>query len=171
MKEADDGRLVTYYQSGHIWEQEVVNKAKRSQAFAWLVTALFGAIALVSLVTLALLVPLKGFEPYLVVVDRNTGYVEVKSGLTRPTNLTEQQAVTQANIVRYIRAREQPGAPGRHKHPRHHPDRLGDLSQCQHRDRPVQHGGGIRHPGGSPALDRGGALSLYRHTCHQRLAL
>ncbi|MBU1314698.1 MAG: type VI secretion protein [Alphaproteobacteria bacterium] len=106
MKEADDGRLVTYYQSGHIWEQEVVSKARRSQAFAWLVTILFGAIALVSLVTLALLVPLKGFEPYLVVVDRNTGYVEVKSGLTRPTNLTEQQAVTQANIVRYIRARE-----------------------------------------------------------------
>ncbi|MDY6964085.1 MAG: VirB8/TrbF family protein, partial [Pseudomonadota bacterium] len=80
MKQADDERLVTYYQSGHIWEQEVVNKARRSQAFAWLVTALFGAIALVSLVTLALLVPLKAFEPYLVMVDRNTGYVEVKSG-------------------------------------------------------------------------------------------
>ena len=30
----------------------------------------------------------------------------MKTGLTRPANLTEQQAVTQANVVRYIRARE-----------------------------------------------------------------
>jgi type IV secretion system protein VirB8 len=53
-----------------------------------------------------MLVPLKSFEPYIVEVDRNTGYLEVKSGLTRPANLTEQQAITQANIVRYIRSRE-----------------------------------------------------------------
>jgi type IV secretion system protein VirB8 len=49
---------------------------------------------------------LKGCEPYIVEVDKNTGYIEVKSGLTRPASLTEQQAITQANIVRYIRARE-----------------------------------------------------------------
>ena len=53
-----------------------------------------------------MLVPLKSFEPYIVEVDKNTGYIEVKTGLTRPANLTEQQAVTQANIVRYIRSRE-----------------------------------------------------------------
>jgi type IV secretion system protein VirB8 len=53
-----------------------------------------------------MLVPLKSFEPYIVEVDKSTGYIEVKTGLTRPVNLTEQQAITQANIVRYIRARE-----------------------------------------------------------------
>ena len=37
---------------------------------------------------------------------RTPAIIEVKSGLTRPTNLTEQQAITQANVVRYIRARE-----------------------------------------------------------------
>ncbi|WP_292627856.1 virB8 family protein, partial [Mesorhizobium sp.] len=37
---------------------------------------------------------------------KNTGYMEVKTGLTRPSNLTEQQAITQANVVRYIRAHE-----------------------------------------------------------------
>ncbi len=52
------------------------------------------------------MLPLKSFEPYVVTVDKATGYIEVKSGLTRPANLTEQQAVTQANVVRYIRARE-----------------------------------------------------------------
>jgi type IV secretion system protein VirB8 len=106
MADTNDDRLRTYYQSGDIWEQEIVKKAKRSRMLAWFVTMIFGAITLVSLATLAMLVPLKSFEPYIVEVDKNTGYVEVKSGLTRPANLTDQQAVTQANIVRYIRARE-----------------------------------------------------------------
>ncbi|PSH55611.1 virB8 family protein [Phyllobacterium sophorae] len=106
MADTSDERLRTYYQSGDIWEQEIVRKAKRSRALAWLVTMIFGATTFVSLVTLAMLVPLKSFEPYIVEVDKNTGYIEVKTGLTRPANLTEQQAVTQANIVRYIRSRE-----------------------------------------------------------------
>jgi type IV secretion system protein VirB8 len=98
--------LRTYYQSGDIWEQEIVKKAKRSRTLAWLVTLTFAGITLLSLLALVMLVPLKSFEPYIVEVDRNTGYLEVKSGLTRPANLTEQQAITQANIVRYIRSRE-----------------------------------------------------------------
>ncbi|PZM15717.1 virB8 family protein [Rhizobium tubonense] len=106
MADTNDERLRTYYQSGDIWEQEVVGRARRSRALAWFVTSIFGAITLVSLVTLAMLVPLKSFEPYIVEVDKNTGYIEVKTGLTRPASLTEQQAITQANIVRYIRSRE-----------------------------------------------------------------
>lgn len=98
--------LRTYYQSGDIWEQEIVKKAKRSRTLAWFVTMIFAGITLLSLLALAMLVPLKSFEPYIVEVDKNTGYIEVKSGLTRPANLTEQQAITQANIVRYIRSRE-----------------------------------------------------------------
>ena len=106
MTETNEEHLRTYFQSGDIWEQEVVKKAKRSRALAWFVTTIFAATTLVSLATLAMLVPLKSFEPYIVEVDRNTGYIEVKTGLTRPTSLTEQQAITQANIVRYIRSRE-----------------------------------------------------------------
>jgi type IV secretion system protein VirB8 len=106
MPETSDADLRSYYQSGDIWEQEVVKRAKRSRALAWFVTALFGGITLLSLAALVLLIPLKSFEPYIVEVDRNTGYIEVKTGLTRPSNLTEQQAITQAYIVRFIRARE-----------------------------------------------------------------
>ena len=106
MADSKDLKLHTYYQSGDIWEQEIVKKAKRSRTLAWFVTTIFGGITLLSLLALVMLVPLKSFEPYIVEVDKNTGYVEVKSGLTRPINLTEQQAVTQANIVRYIRSRE-----------------------------------------------------------------
>ncbi|WP_117196075.1 virB8 family protein [Rhizobium terrae] len=106
MAETKDIDLRSYYQSGDLWEQEIVKRAKRSRALAWFVTMIFGCITLLSLLALVTLVPLKSFEPYVVVVDKNTGYLEVKSGLTRPTNLTEQQAITQANIVRYIHSRE-----------------------------------------------------------------
>lgn len=106
MADTKEFDLRTYYQSGDIWEQEIVKKAKRSRTLAWLVTLTFAGITLLSLLALVMLVPLKSFEPYIVEVDRNTGYLEVKSGLTRPANLTEQQAITQANIVRYIRSRE-----------------------------------------------------------------
>jgi len=67
---------------------------------------ILGLVAVCSLLVLAMLMPLKTFEPYFVEVDKTTGYMEVTSGLTRTTTLTEQQAVTQANVVRYIRARE-----------------------------------------------------------------
>lgn len=106
MADAREYDLRTYYQSGDLWEQEVVKRAKRSRALAWFVSMIFAGLTLLSLLALVLLMPLKSFEPYIVVVDRNTGYLEVKSGLSRPANLTEQQAITQANIVRYIRTRE-----------------------------------------------------------------
>lgn len=104
-KAAEEG-LVSYYQDGARWENDIVRSARRSRAMAWFLTLVFGIIALCSIMTLMLLVPLKSFEPYIVEVDKTTGFIEVTSGLTRTTNLTEQEAITQANVVRYIRARE-----------------------------------------------------------------
>lgn len=98
--------LRSYFQDGDRWEQEIVKKAKRSKSFAWFITLIMSVITLMSIGTLMMLVPLKSFEPYIVEVDKNTGYVEVKTGLTTAASLTDQQAVTQANIVRYIRHRE-----------------------------------------------------------------
>jgi type IV secretion system protein VirB8 len=106
MVDTKDAALRSYFQDGDRWENEIVKKAKRSRTFAWFVTMIFGVITLLSLTALVMLVPLKSFEPYIVEVDRNTGYIEVKTGLTRPAKLTDQQAVTQASVVRYIRSRE-----------------------------------------------------------------
>lgn len=105
MAENNDA-LRSYFQDGDRWEHEIVKKAKRSKAFAWFITLIFAGITILSLGALAMLVPLKSFEPYIVEVDRNTGYIEVKTGLTRTSSITDQQAVTQANVVRYIRSRE-----------------------------------------------------------------
>ncbi|TIW61798.1 MAG: type VI secretion protein [Mesorhizobium sp.] len=102
----NESALRSYFQDGDRWENEIVKKAKRSRSLAWFVALLFGVITLLALVALVLLVPLKSFEPYIVEVDKNTGYIEVKTGLTKPLTLTETQAITQANVVRYIRQRE-----------------------------------------------------------------
>lgn len=106
MADTTDSNLRSYYQHGEIWEQEIIKRAKRSSRVAWFFAMVFAGIAVLSLFAVVLMLPLKSFEPYVVEVDRTTGYIEVKSGLTRPANLTEQQAITQANVVRYIRNRE-----------------------------------------------------------------
>ncbi|MBZ9974058.1 MULTISPECIES: type IV secretion system protein [unclassified Mesorhizobium] len=106
MAEPLDEKLRSYFQDGDVWEHEIFKRAMRSSRIAWFFTLLFASIAALALLALVLMVPLKSFEPYVVEVDRNTGYVEVKSGLTRTSDLTDQEAVTQANVVRYIRNRE-----------------------------------------------------------------
>jgi type IV secretion system protein VirB8 len=106
MAQQSDDALIAYYQAGEMWETEILRHARRSRAVAWTVCLMFGVLALLALVALILLVPLKSFEPYIVEVDRNTGYLEVKSGLTKSGLISDQQAITQANVVRYIRARE-----------------------------------------------------------------
>lgn len=106
MAESTDDRLRSYFQEGEIWEVEIIKRARRSSRIAWFFALVFAGIAALSLAAVVLMLPLKSFEPYVVEVDKNTGYIEVKSGLTRPSNLTEQEAVTQANVVRYIHNRE-----------------------------------------------------------------
>ena len=102
-----DNHLRTYFQQGDIWEQEIIKRAKRSaRARMVLRHHLRRDRARSACSPSSCWCRLKSFEPYVVTVDRTTGYIEVKSGLTRPAKLTEQQAVTQANVVRYIRNRE-----------------------------------------------------------------
>ncbi|MCO5164608.1 MAG: type IV secretion system protein [Mesorhizobium sp.] len=98
--------LRSYYQDGDRWEYEIYKKARRSRAFAWVVAFACMGMTILSLATLVLLVPLKTFEPYIVEVDRTTGFLEVKSGLTQPVTLTDRDAVTMANVVRFVVARE-----------------------------------------------------------------
>lgn len=106
MANKNDVDLTSYFQDGERWERDIVRSAKRSRSVAWFVALIMTGTTCLSLVALVSLIPLQKFEPYLVVVDKSTGFMEVKSGLTRTENLTELKAITQANIVRFIKARE-----------------------------------------------------------------
>lgn len=94
-----------YYAEGVTWEQDIARRNRNSRALAWIVATVMTIVALVSLGTLAILVPLKTYEPYMVVVDKTTGFVEVKRPMAEGP-LTQDEAVTTFSVVRYVKARE-----------------------------------------------------------------
>jgi type IV secretion system protein VirB8 len=94
-----------YYADGATWEREIARRNRNSRALAWIVAAVMAIVAVGALGTLALLVPLKTYEPYMVVVDKTTGFVEVKRPMAEGP-LTQDEAITTFNVVRYIKARE-----------------------------------------------------------------
>lgn len=94
-----------YYADGATWEHDIARRNRNSRSFAWIVASVMSVVAVVALGTLALLVPLKTYEPYMVVVDKTTGFVEVKRPMAEGP-LSQDEAVTTFNIVRYVKARE-----------------------------------------------------------------
>lgn len=94
-----------YYADGATWERDIARRNRNSRALAWIVAAVMTVVAVGALGILALLVPLKTYEPYMVVVDKTTGFVEVKRPMAEGS-LTQDEAVTTFNVVRYIKARE-----------------------------------------------------------------
>ena len=94
-----------YYAEGATWEHDLARRNRNSRALAWIVATVMTVVAVASLATLALLVPLKTYEPYMVVVDRATGFVEVKRPMAEGP-LSQDEAVTTFNVVRYVKARE-----------------------------------------------------------------
>ena len=94
-----------YFKEGETWEQEIIANAFQSRNRAWMLSFFSMAIAVLSLVTHLLILPLKTYEPYVVTVDRSTGYLEVTKGLYQG-DLTQDEAITQANLVKYITLRE-----------------------------------------------------------------
>ena len=95
-----------YYKQGTTWDQEVIANALLSKKRAWIFAFLCMGVSILSLLTLILILPLKTFEPYVVTVDRSTGYLEVSKGLN-DTTLSQDEAITEANLVKYVSLREQ----------------------------------------------------------------
>lgn len=94
-----------YSAEGSGWENEIFASVYQSRNRAWILTFIAMGIALLAIFTLIMILPLRTFEPYIVTVDRSTGYVEVTKGL-QAGNLTQDEAITQSNLVRYLSARE-----------------------------------------------------------------
>ena len=95
-----------YYQEGERWEKAVYQSVSASRA-VWRVVAITLCIALLAMAGLLwATLPLKSFDVVVLEVDKTTGYVEASRPLSETGDLTQNEAVTRANIVRFIRARE-----------------------------------------------------------------
>jgi type IV secretion system protein VirB8 len=69
--------LAAYFQEAATWDADRYLQAARGARRAWRVAAAGGACALMSTLALALLMPLKRVEPFVVRVDSSTGVVDV----------------------------------------------------------------------------------------------
>jgi type IV secretion system protein VirB8 len=94
-----------YYREGGTWEEDRTLWKNSSLSIAWIIAAVMTVIALGAIVSLVSLAPLKTFEPYMIVVDKSSGFVEVKRPMAEGA-LSQDEAVTMFNVVRYVKARE-----------------------------------------------------------------
>lgn len=87
------------------YEQEIFLTARRRAALAWLVAILALFVSLASVVAVALLVPLKTTEPYIITVNEETGLTQ-RLFAVEASALTDEEAIIKANIFRYVIDRE-----------------------------------------------------------------
>lgn len=94
-----------YYAAAQGWADGQVEAERRARRVAWNVAAVAGVISLVLAIALAMLIPLKTVQPYVVTVDRQSGAVEVATTVANG-RLTQNEAVIQAQLANYVRVRE-----------------------------------------------------------------
>lgn len=95
----------SYFAAAASWADDRVGAAARQQRIAWIVASVAGATSLALAIVLALLLPLKTTVPYVVTVDRQSGAVQAATTLSG-SRLRESEAVIQAQLANYVRARE-----------------------------------------------------------------
>jgi type IV secretion system protein VirB8 len=94
-----------YLAEARSWETDKVRQLEKSVKTAWYVTIAAGALAFISVVTVAILGPQKTAVPYVIRVDSVTGAVDVVSALKNgDTNYDE--VMNKYNVQWYVRWRE-----------------------------------------------------------------
>lgn len=97
--------LDAYYVEAESWSRDRQEMLRASRRIAWRVAVAAGTIALLEALALILLMPLKTVVPYTLLVDRNTGFVQVLKPLD-PAEVSADAALTQSLLVQYVIARE-----------------------------------------------------------------
>jgi type IV secretion system protein VirB8 len=105
MNEHSRETLDAYYAEAASWNRDRVESARSSRRIAWWVAGVAAAIALFEAIALVLLTPLKTVEPYTLMVDRTTGYVQALKPLDQ-AKIAPDAALTQSFLVQYVIARE-----------------------------------------------------------------
>lgn len=88
------------------WDKELYASMKKQRTIAWAIAAVSLLLAGLSVFAVTVLTPLKETVPYVIMVDKTTGHLEAIQELDRDAVITENEAVVQAELVRYVIARE-----------------------------------------------------------------
>jgi type IV secretion system protein VirB8 len=97
--------LDAYYAEAASWNRDRVSAMHSSKRVAWWIAGVAAAIALLEAIALVLLTPLKTVEPYTLMVDKTTGYVQALKPLDQ-ASIAPDAALTQSFLVQYVIARE-----------------------------------------------------------------
>ena len=87
------------------WIDDPIARLERGRRLALTIAIVASGVAALEAVALATLVPLKSQTPYVITVDRQTGYAETARAV-QPGPLTQDQAIAQSALVQYVIARE-----------------------------------------------------------------
>jgi len=105
MNEHSREALDAYYAEAASWNRDRVQAVRSSHKIAWSIAGVAGVIALLEAIALVFLTPLKTVEPYTLMVDKTTGYVQALKPLDQST-IAPDAALTQSFLVQYVMARE-----------------------------------------------------------------
>lgn len=105
MNEQNREALDAYYKDAATWNRDRLEAMHKSRRVAWWVAIGAGTIAVLEAGALILLTPLKTVEPYTLLVDRTTGYVQALKPLDAD-KIAPDAALTQSFLVQYVIARE-----------------------------------------------------------------
>jgi len=105
MKNQAREALDAYYREAGSWAEDNRAALGRSRRTAWIVAGVTSAIALMEAAAMLALTPLKTVEPYTLLVDKQTGYVQALKPLDAQ-QVGPNTALTQSFLVQYVIARE-----------------------------------------------------------------
>lgn len=105
-KDAEIGKtIMAYTQAAQWFEHRVAEDHRKKARNARLLAGIFGLLAVMSTLAVMLLTPLKTVEPYVIRVDKNSGYMDIIKPLE---NRAESADIVQDKhfIAAYVMARE-----------------------------------------------------------------
>jgi type IV secretion system protein VirB8 len=92
--------LEAYFTEAATWDMDRLEQAQRSVRTAWRAAAAASICALAATLALALLLPLKRVEPFVIRVDNSTGIVDVVPVYTGQA--PQEEAVTRYFLTHYV---------------------------------------------------------------------
>lgn len=105
MNEMRSDALADYYAPADSWAADRERAEASSRKIAWIVAGVASAIALIEAIAIVTMLPLKTVVPYTLLVDRQTGYVQVLKPLEREV-VAPDTALVRSFIAQYVIARE-----------------------------------------------------------------
>ena len=105
MNEHSRKMLDGYYEQAAGWNSDRLRSLRSSQRLAWTVSFAAVLVALFEAGAIMVMMPLKTVEPYTLLVDKTTGYVQPLKPL-EPGKVAPDAALTQSYLVQYVIARE-----------------------------------------------------------------